>query len=187
MNMNDRSVKPWSSRQGRVYDYVALGGEKLHTAVRSRNKRISIQGSRHTSLTQPYRHYLYSQQFPFITRKIKNKIKTSENSVTQVHAQESQSAINASHQSKHDAFRDKCVLRIIFFSFSRHAHNTFHDCTKITHSHTQHVCAFSQGESRKTVSTAFSAGDTVVTHAQTRIHSLPRITKYSGYTGTDKK
>lgn len=28
MNMNDRNVKPWSSRQGRAYDYAALEGKK---------------------------------------------------------------------------------------------------------------------------------------------------------------
>lgn len=112
-------------------------GEKLHTAVRSRNKRISIQGSRHTSLTQPYRHYLYSQQFPFITRKRKNKIKTSENSVTQVHAQESQSAIDASHQSKHDALRDKCALRIFSFFLSSRAQHASRLHKDNTHTQTR--------------------------------------------------
>lgn len=77
-------------------------------------------------------------------------------------------------------FATTCFTRV---SFCRHAHNTLHESTRKTDSHTQYVRAFA-GESRKTVSTA-SLLAACSTHTRRHTQSLSRIAKQRG-TRTDK-
>lgn len=66
-------------------------------------------------------------------------------------------------------FATTCFTRV---SFCRHAHNTLHESTRKTDSHTQYVRAFA-GESRKTVSTAsLLAACSTHTRRHTHNHSL---------------